>query len=228
MANPDYSTWPTIANVYALLTGANITPGLASSSLVAQGFLDEAIGLMGQLTKRQFVAGSAGEIRYFDGSGTGVQTVTEFVDVPAVQFLLYPQVAGIDIQYWYEQSRNQYPNTTLQIYQGPANTNYGYVANFPQGRSNIKVTGTWGYASTIPYAVWMAVLKGAAASIATMNSLTSQGKLAKWVDGDASEDYGGSANFGEFTGWAKEFYSTVKAYKRPEAERRKFKTAALY
>jgi len=226
MAPPDYTVWPTIANVYALLTASNITPTMASTDLVATGFLDEAIQGMTQLTKRQFLPGSTGEVRYFDGSGTGLQTVDEFIDVTAVEFLMFPQVAGVNVQYWYEPATNKFPNTTLQIFQGPANTNFGYVAAFPQGRRNIKVTGQWGYAATIPADVWMAVLKKAAAGIAAVNSLDAQGKTSKLVDGDASVDYGSDMP-GDVAGWLEDFDCAVKKYRRPDSERRRRQAETL-
>lgn len=221
-----YTAWPTVAQVSAFLTSANISPTLQTSDDLYQVHIDAASAEMGKRTQRQFVAGSAGEVRYYDGSGDGMQPIDEFIDVSAVQFLMYPQVAGIDIQYWYEPSRNGYPQDVLQIYQGPANTNYGYVANFPLGRSNIKVTGQFGYAATIPAPVWMAVLKKAAASIAAANTLDAQGKMVSETDGDADHKYGGDMP-GDTAGWLEDFEAAVKAYKRPLKTRRRRQKAAL-
>lgn len=215
-----YTAWPTAANVFDVLTASNIDPTVDVGSDLVSAWIAAAAQEMVKRASRQFVAGSAGEIRYFDGSGDGMQTVDEFVDVTAVEFLMYPQVAGVQVTYWYEKLTNGYPNTVLQIVQGPSNTNYGYITMFPKGRSNIKVTGTWGYGSSIPVDVWTAVQEYAAAKIAASNSLSAQGKLAKWVDGDVSEDYGGDMP-GEVAGWIKNFRETARRYRRPYRELRR-------
>ncbi len=223
----DYTDWPLPADVFDLLTASNIDPVVTSADDLVQNWIDAAAQEMRKLTNRQFVAGSAGEIRYYDGSGTGMQTVDEFVDVTAVEFLMYPQVAGINVTYWYEKLSNGYPNTVLQIVQGPSNTNYGYIAAFPRGRSNVKVTGTFGYGATVPVDVWNAVLQKAAASIAASNSLSAQGKLSKWVDGDVSEDYGAQMP-GEVAGWLNDFKETARRYRRPYRELRRRQTVDLF
>jgi len=213
----DYTAWPTPTQVYDVITSANVTPTLSSSSELVQPYIDSVVNYLTKKTHRQFLAGSAGEVRYFDGSGSGLQIIDEIVTLTAVEFLMYPQVAGINLVYYNVALTNGYPTTMLQIFQGPANTNFGYVTSFPPGRRNVKVTGTWGYASTIPPAVWMAVAKKAAGLILNTNTMDAQGQLKEWVDGDAKQVYD-DGTISVQAGWDKEFEEVIKTFRRPLSE----------
>jgi len=208
-----YTAWPTVAQVYDLLTGGNITPTLGQSSDVAQAMVNGAIREMGRKSGRQFLAGSAGESRFFDGSGTGVQIVDDYIDVTAVKFYWLPSTGVIDITQFFEVTRTPFANNRIQIVQGPSNFAWSYITQFPQGRSNIEVVATWGYGSTIPQDVWETVLYASAARIADLNRLSAQGILTDIKDDDVTLKYDGRT-IAESTGWQKQIESVAKGYRR--------------
>lgn len=198
-----YTAWPTLANLKDLLDGAHVDttdPSFTLSDDYLQGLLDARAEQLRIETGRQFVAGSSGEIRYFDGSGTGLQRIDEYVDITDVAFFYVPGSAFLSVTNFYEVSQLPWGKDKLQILQGQANLNYAFLQRFPEGRSNIKVTGTWGYGSTIPQPVFLAVLQAAAADALQANTLSAQGQTKRYVDGDASEEWVGTM-IGESAGW---------------------------
>lgn len=224
MANV-YTAWPTRANLATFLTGSNITPALTDTDML-DGLIAAAAQRITKATNYQWVAGSAGEVRYYDGSGTGLQQIDEYVDVSAVEFVLYPQATGVSVTSFVEVSRNNFPNSLLQIYQGATHATVGYLDRFPKGRSNIKVTAQFGYASAIPYDVWMAVLKKSAADVSAMNAMAAQGKAVAWDEGDVSERYSDKSP-GEAAGWVAEFETVCKRRRKPYSHRQRMGAPGL-
>lgn len=185
-----YTAWPTLANLKALLLGAHVDTTDSTNWLLSDeyltGVLDARAEQLRIETGRQFVAGSAGEVRYFDGSGTGFQRIDEYVDVSAVEFFYVPGTSWVTANF-YEVDQKPWGKDKIQILQGQANMNYAFYQRFPEGRANIKVTAQWGYGATIPANVFMAVLQASAADAMMANTLSAQGQTLEYVDGDARE-----------------------------------------
>jgi hypothetical protein len=209
----DYTAWPTATQVYALLTASNITPGLSQSSDVATAIINGAAKEMERCTGRQFVAGSAGESRFFDGSGTGMMVVDDYITITAVKFYWLPVTGILDINQAIGVTRKGFANDRIQIIQGPPNFAWQYITQFPLGRSNIEVVGTWGYGATIPYDVWEAVLYSTADRIANLNRLSAQGNVIEVKDDDVTLKYDGRT-VGESAGWTNRIRDVAKNYKR--------------
>jgi hypothetical protein len=208
-----YTAWPDASAVIEMLAAANITlPGTVTGDVI-QLHIDSAAASMQQETHRQFVPGTAGETRYFDGSGNAMMEIDEFITITAVEFLWFPLVAGVNLANFSVISKKTFPNTKIYIYQGAANATYAYIHTFPKGRNNIKITGTWGYAATIPQDVWKAVAAKAAGELATLNAMTAQGRLVSWTDLDVSENYG-TEHCEEAAGWTKQYNKAVKIHKK--------------
>jgi hypothetical protein len=208
----DYSSWPVAADVTALLASANITPGAGLTADLIALRLASATQEITQRTHRQFLPST--ETRNFDGSGSGEMLVDEYVGVTAITLYLVPSVGVTDVTQFVEVERSTYPKTRLQIYQGPSNAPYGWFTYFPQGRSNVGVTATWGYGATIPPDVWQAVLYKSAADCAEANRMTDRGLLTSVRDDDQTEQYKADS-IGQSAGWLAAFESACERYKRP-------------
>lgn len=207
----DYTAWPLASDVQELVASANVCPTLDWASDLVQVRLDAAVAELEQLTGRQFLAAEG--LRYFDGSGTGVLVVDEYVSISAVQFYLVPELAGVNLLDFMQVTRNRYANTRIQIYQGPANIPLGWYTRFPEGRSNVGVTATWGYAASIPPDVWQAVLAKAAAEIVDTNRVAARGALVSIRDDDVSVGYSEQLP-SVMAGWRQQFASVCKRYRR--------------
>lgn len=209
-----YTAWPTPAQVYSLLSGANISPTMSVSNDLVQVFIDEVVSVLTMKTQRQFLAGSSGETRDFDGSGTGLLVIDDYVDVTDVSVSFLPTASTVSIAGYVEVDQKPWGKNKLQIYKGQAFGAYGFYQTFPEGRSNITVTATWGYGSTIKPDVWAAVLKRAAGCIADANSLTVQGAIAAIQEADVGEKYA-SGLVSDTAGWNTAFREVLKTYKKP-------------
>lgn len=214
-----YTDFATLANLKDFLAGAHIDTAASDfdvSDDALQAILDAREENLKILTSRQFVPGSAGEIRYFDGTGHGFLRIDEYVDITAIDFFYVPGTAYVSAINFVEVDQKPWAKEKIQILQGQANVNYGFFQRFPEGRSNIKVTGTWGYGSTIPPDVWLAHLQASAADVMQQNTLSAQGQTLKYIDGDASEQWTGEP-IGISAGWLGKgslWESVCKNYKR--------------
>lgn len=216
----DYTDWPVLADVKALCLGAHVdttSSDFTMDDVTIQGVIDARAALIERLTQRQFVKGTAGEVRYFDGSGTGILYVDEYVDVSAIDIFYLPTATTVSVLNYVEVDQQPWCKEKIQILQGQPNANYGFFQYFPVGRANIKITGTWGYGDTIPTDVWTAVLQASAADVLMTNTLEAQGQIASWSDGDADTKYSGRT-IGESAGWLGKgsmWEEAIKAHKRP-------------
>lgn len=212
-----YAAWPTPAAVSDILAAANITLPYTVSGNVIQAEIDAAAATVGKRTHRQFIADTVDKVRYYNGSGNAMMYIDEYVDITSVYFLFYPSIAGVNLANYVEVEQSTYPKTKIQIYQGPANATYAFLHNFPEGRSNIQITGKWGYGATIPQDLWLAVAQKAAGELATMAALQLGGKVTWWQELDAQEKLM-EGSFSDVAGWSKNFDAICALYKRPASQ----------
>lgn len=186
--------------------------------------IDAAVGDFEHKTQRQFVPGCVGEVRYYDGSNTGELVIDEYIDVSAVEIMAIPNYgSGSQAVEVYQVRTNGKPSTKLQIFQGPSNYP-AFFTVFPQGRSNIKVTGQFGYAATIPAEVYQAMLKSAGTTIVNMLTLRTRddsfvpGRLVSWSEADATEKYADTLS-ADVLGWPKDVAETIRDHTKPRPRR---------
>lgn len=184
------------------------------SAELAQLYIDAEAARFERLTHRQFT--QVTEDRFFDGSGTGLMVLDEFTDINTVELYLNPGLGygQINLDYIQQVSVAGYPKDRIQIVQGPPAQPVAWLNRFPQGRSNVLVNADWGFGTSIPKDVWLAVLRQSAADIMAANTLSSLGQLVDWQDDDVREKYEGSLP-GETAGWVKGFDMAVDLYRRP-------------
>lgn len=210
-----HSAWPTATEVRAIVAASNFSLGAAVTDAIIDNYVSAAAEQL-QIDCRgtQFIAGSAGEIRYFDGSGTGMMAIDEYVTITDVSILAVPQSGTIPMVAFVEVNRVGFPKSQIQIYQGPPVPAYGYYTRYPEGRQNIKVTGTWGVASTIPELAWAAVRDRAASKVVGAARMDESGYALDGIkDDDVTLSYN-SAGVDQATGWGDTWKSAVRAYKR--------------
>lgn len=226
---------PTAANVQTILTQygySSLSSGLDADLLALE--IDSAVSAIEKETQRQFVPGSVGEIRYYDGSGTGLMVIDPYIDITAVEFAVFPQVTGVEITRYVEVEQQNTPKTRIQIFQGAPSISVGYLNHFPEGRSNIKVTGQFGYSAEIPANVFMAMAKMAAASVIEAHSASGgSGGGTLGVKGFEEADRKLSYESGGFLFGSRTYFSPVAVgfmgevkavcenYRRPLSERRR-------
>lgn len=210
----DYTVWPTPTQVFNLLTSSGIVPTLTVGDDLAQLRIDAAVKTLSQKTGRRFLPVT--ESKNFDGSGSGLLTVDEFIYGSITSITLYtlPAYSTINVIGYCEVIRDEFPCTQIQILQGPANVLYGWFSNWPQGRSNIEIAATWGYGTTIPEDVWEAVLYKAAADIFDADKANVRGVHNSIKDDDVTINYG-SALPSIITNWRAEWTRVLIDYKRP-------------
>lgn len=210
-----YTAWPLQTDVEAKLAMGGITPRSTIDSAYYTAIIDAVAAGLQQKTKRQFLPGSAGEVRYYDGSGTGTQVVDEYITFTDITILGYAGYTGINFANCVESVTNLYPRTEILIARGglPA-IGRVWLTLFPEGRRNIQVTGTWGYAQYIPADVWEAVRAEAAAWIAAETVYHQKGRIKKWMELDTLEDRDITLP-GEAMGWHRLFKQVCADRRKP-------------
>lgn len=214
----DYTTLPTTAELADVLTASGLAD-LATDvpADLQDAYLDAAVARIQKETRRQFVAGSEGEIRYYDGNGLGRLDIDEYVEITEVRFVLLPQSSATTVTQFVQVEQQGVPKSVLQIYRGRANYTTTYYPEFPEGRSNIEVTGTFGYGAAIPADVYIAIIKDAASQMVNDNSIATGGglMLRSWVNADRQESYDTSGVASEKAGWDSYVNKVIKRYKKP-------------
>lgn len=211
----NYTAWPIKADIDLTLSVAGITARAAATSGYYTALINATVAKLTQQTKRQFLKGSAGEIRYFDGSGTGIQVVDEFASFTDISILGFASTpASLSITNATAENVNLYPRTEIFIFRGslPALGRI-WLDSFPVGRGNIQVTATWGY-DYIPEDVWEAVRRCVAAQLAEETMFNSSGRLKRWMELDTMEDR--DLNLpGEALGWYQSFKQAIYDHRKP-------------
>jgi hypothetical protein len=208
----DYTAWPLVADVQGLLAASNVTLGAGTTSDYIDLRIKGAVDELTKRTHRQFLTTT--ETRNFDGSGTGEMVVDEYRTITSITLYLIPTMSVVEIIDFVQVERATFPQTRIQIYQGPVNVPFGWFTRFPEGRSNVGITGTWGYADTIPADVWEAVAMRAAAKLADANRLNQNGVVTDVKDDDQDVKWG-KGTFGEMSGWDAQFDAVCERYRRP-------------
>lgn len=211
-----YTAWPTAANVYARLSAANISPTMLVSDEQVAHLVSAVAAAFQRRTRRQFIADGSDVVRYYDGAGTGEQIVDAMTSLTSVEVLGYVGLGPLTLSGAYLADATGYPRDRILIAQGPPVWAPGmyYLDRFPEGRRNIKVTGRFGYAATIPVDVWEAILCGVAADIADANRVQSGGAPVAWHEGDTDERYL-DQQIGEIAGWRAKYERAVSDYSVP-------------
>lgn len=218
-----YTAYPTTANVisYASAIMPNIATQIAAvDTATLTAMIAGAAARIEQSTGRQFTTVS--EARYFDGSGTGVQIVDDYVSIDQDSSNYYKvyiyaipgQTSGFLQLGWIQPvAEPGRASRALQIYQGPTVAAYAYYSYFPQGRSNVQVYATWGYASTIPADIFELVMADCADKLISGLTLSDHGVLESAKDGDAAYGFANSA-WWKVSGWDKRQTAILATYKR--------------
>ena len=209
----DYTVWPVVADVTVTLAAANITLGAGVSADMKTRALNAAISKIVQKTGREFLSSGAGTVRYYDGPGTGKMVIDEYEVLTAIEFFQIPSSGTVSITNWVELTNVPYHKNEVMILQSPANMSIGWRTYFPQGRRNIKITGTFGW-TTIPAQVWEAVVEEAAGRLAEQARMTPQGILTDLHDLD--NDFKWSENqIKIMAGWKADVDEAIEAWRRP-------------
>lgn len=217
MAN-DLTAWPIWDDVEPrlLALGVDVSERKIGSPGTFYGqIINAVVQEVTQKTKRQFVAGSPGEVRYYDGSGTGIQEVDEYITITSVQAATLNGIATISFSQVVNDTQNLYPKTRIAVFRGSApSIGHIYLDHFPAGRQNMVITGTFGYGATIPADLWAAVADEAAARVARMALFQGTGRMKSFTDGDMGETYELSLP-GDSLGWHQQFKEAITRYKKP-------------
>jgi hypothetical protein len=217
MALPTYTAWPVASDVIKATGVMGFTLPVAADT----DYVTEIVtGVASEVTrdcKRTFIKETA--TRYFDGSGTGEIEVDEYIDITSIDIKGYfGSIAGLGLTEWWEVQRNVSPKNRIQIYQGstPSLTRI-WISSFPPGRSNIAVTGDWGYGTTIPIDLWQAVKKYAAVLLGAEIMINGgKGFQLSWKEADVIEQYM-LLDPSKFTKYRSILEKAIHRYKRPDS-----------
>ena len=211
----DYALWPTGDDVVAFLNSTNIAINISADSVLMDMRLNAVQTHIEYVTKRQFLKGSAGEERLFDGSGTSAMQLDDYIDVTKVELVNSVPTSSTEITDFVEPERKHYAKTRIYLFQGVPGLFHchRFTSRFPEGYRNVRITAQWGYDTTIPEDVWYAALLLTASDIADSQSVSSFGKPLNWKEDDVSETYYQKSP-GEAAGWRDTAEKTLKSYRR--------------
>jgi hypothetical protein len=215
-----YSAWPTPTEIRAIVAGHGVTlPAAVSDSLISARV--EAIAKMVQReTRRELIPVSAS--RYFDGSGTGELDVNDFISISEVKVVGIIGTPQSSILNWCEIETALSPKNRIAIARGsyPAFSPVWLTA-FPEGRRNIYITGVWGFASTIPEDLWLAVAEFTAAQFIDASSVVfgAAGTMSAWEEADVKEKFEMSFTQSDRAGFNGRMQSAIERYKKPASIR---------
>lgn len=209
-----YSAWFLQADVQRRLDSVGATLRLTGTELADR--FTEVIGAVtteiGLRTLRQFIPGAPGEARYYDGNSTNRLAVDEMISLTSVYALASPtDTVGVQYPYAALVTQQQRPLTEIEIAQGYAWQAWPQI--FPRGRRNIKVTGQFGYAATIPADLWSAGCGECAFRLVRECVFRPVGRVTMQRTGDAMVQY--RPEDPKITGWHYDYKCSLVSYKRP-------------
>lgn len=196
MAN-DYTAWPIWDDVapHVQALGVDLDRKISNPHSYYSQVIGAVAAEVESVTKRQFVASS--EIRLFNGSGTSTQNVDEVITVTTVQVDGSP-ASGVAME---------------QEYGSPC-TKLVWTSTFTEGRDNVEVDATWGYAASIPVDLWVVVAEEAAARLAADAIFEPEGSVVSWSQGNVSEQRS-AASPGDAAGIHQRFAAAIRRYTKP-------------
>lgn len=217
----NYTAWPTYTQIITHLTNAGIPirSGVENSYYTQE--VDAVVADLQRVTHRQFIPGSAGEERSYDGSGTGEQPVDDMIAMTAVEISGWIGIQSFNVTSAVLLNQNSFPRNRIIIAQGPPfQFVNGIFTKFPEGRANVTVTGTYGFGQYIPDDVWIAVRNMTAARIAgAFLSDSTTGRIMKsFIEGSSSEKYVDGepgSMIGEAQGWVQSYRKVIQVYRKP-------------
>lgn len=219
----DFTTWPTVANVWEILNAQGVTSRSDINSLRVASVIAAVEAEVGIKTLRQFVADAVDTTRTYDGNGTAEIEIDEYVSITSMLQLGYNGDPGFPLVNFVPVKENFKPMTRVvrAIGSVPAFVTSGiyspYAAIFPAGRQNIFVTGRFGFGPTIPADLWSAVAGEAAYRIVQDSLFVATGRLVEWQEGEQREKYDLSTSL--VNRLHEEFRAALKTYKRPDGRR---------
>ena len=182
---PDYTTYPTAGDVEALLKSAKYWPADGDTTGIALAREQAAIAAAGAAREFEnrtgwlpFLAGPTATTRLFDATdGYGVlEFGAGLLADPAPVFKLATgdTVYGPDTSYWLQPANAPYQDLPYTRLQSVHSLFGGRVSSWP---NRLSITGRWGYCSSLPPDVWVAIQKKAGvevlASIENLQSIAS-------------------------------------------------------
>lgn len=215
MAAPDHSAYPTAAEVQSFLEACGIT---VSAGLLTQldNFVEQAVDTFEDEAGRVILAGSS-ETRYFDPpveKGTQVLYIPDMVTVTTVSFTPMNGTATtltVNDDYFlmpYDAAVRYEPFTMMKFaprWSGPLTSGLF---------RSIAITGRYGYWTSIPNDVYMAVMNLAAANGLLMQGANaSTGVVRKKIE-DFEVEYGSNSYSGQVKAWTNLAEQTIKRYRR--------------
>jgi hypothetical protein len=139
--------------------------------------------------------------------------VSDYRSISAIQFYLTAGIGAVSLAQWQEVSVDAGPKNRIHIFAGPAFASAGYYNNFPEGRSNVAITATWGYADSIPQDVWNSVAEAAAADIVDGLKITNGGVQTSIKDDDVTLSFS-QEMLSNLSRWGANFEGVCKRYTR--------------
>jgi len=208
--------WPTRTEVKNLVSAMGVSIPARVTDSTIDLFIAAASANFVQHTKRTWTPTT--EVRTFNGSGTGMLEIDDYISISTVTFIGNPTVIALPIDHFHEVSVANYPKNRIQIYQGGAlSFNNQWITAFPSGRSNIEINANWGYGASIPSDVWLCVAYQSVAMIVNFTQFDINGYLIKFSEADVTEVRNRYDPFQFFTKGALSYRETVKLYKLPSS-----------
>lgn len=221
----DYTTWPQEADILRRLATVAVTPRLEGDDLTTHiAEVREAVAKeVHRVTLRQFVKG-AQEVRYYDGTGTPLLEVDEYVNFISATVIGLQAAPGYVLANCYEVKEQGKPKTRIELSRGsiPAWMSEGviapYVAIFPAGRQNIQINAEFGFADTIPADLWSDVCGEMAYRLAQEVVFRPVGRVSLQRSDTTEVRYELAEPI--VTGWHERYLYAIRTkYKRPMGRR---------
>jgi hypothetical protein len=89
-----------------------------------------------------------------------------------------------------------------------------WASSYPQYRGSLRITGRWGYQTTLPENAWLAILAAGSLSLLPQLSFGLTSGLVEWHEKDRGERYGADPLSSLAAGWQASLNRTVAFYRR--------------
>lgn len=210
-----YTAWPTVTDSVNIAEAMNQTIGATVSTELQTVVRDAVVERVKRFTQRTWIPET--ETRSFDGNGTGILEVDDYITLNSIVIVgWFGQTTGLTLENFNAVEKNTFPNNRIQIYRGSIPNYVGQWANaFPIGRSNIEINAVWGYDTTIPPDLWLAVAYQQTGILLNWKQFESAGYLVKWQEADVTEVRMRLDPFEFFKHSGLDFDKVLKRYKRP-------------
>lgn len=218
---PGRANYPTGEDVRAYLEAASLVVSTALAEQLDTAAEAGRLDFEQRTDRLPFLAGATDTTRRFDPPKAGSARLWLKPDLAALTSITYQpggasaETLTLDTDFSllpFNAAADEQPYTAIDF--TPWRGFGAWASSYPAYRGSIRITGRWGYQTTLPENAWLAILAAGSLSLLPQLSFGLTSGLVEWHEKDRGERYGADPLAGLAAGWQASLNRTVAIYKR--------------